>query len=97
MENTKLPSMPYASAHVNYNNDGSIDLISYVTRVITVTADGWMDCTGTYSATTRKHIGAFMRDIVAPLSGHPLNYYTAKECYEKGLNMNIFTGEVVPV
>jgi hypothetical protein len=97
MKNTKLPSMPYASAHVNYNNDGSIDLISYVTRVITVTADGWMDCTGTYSATTRKHISAFMRDIVAPLSGHPLTYYTAKECYEKGLCMNIHTGEVVPV
>lgn len=97
MKYTKLPSMPYASAHVTYHDNGDIDLVSYYTRVITVDRDGWMECTGTYSATTRKHIGAFIRDIVNPLSGHDLSYYTAKALYNDGMKMNVHTGEVIPV
>lgn len=92
----KLQSMPYASAHVEKHGDGSMDLISYWTRVISIDKDGWLECTGTYSATTRKHIGAFMRNEVSKLSGHNLSYYTAKQCYEDNIKMNIYTGEVVP-
>ena len=91
-----LASMPYASAHVNRYSDGSVDLISYVTRVISIDRDGWLECTGTYSATTRKHIGAFMRNEVSAMCKHPLDYYTAKHCYENNVKMNIYTGEVVP-
>jgi hypothetical protein len=93
----KLQSMPYASAHVNRYSDGSVDLISYVTRVISIDKNGWLECTGTYSATTRKHIGAFMRNEVSAMSGRNLNYYTAKRCYEDNVKMNIYTGEVIPV
>lgn len=92
----KLQSMPYATADVVRRIDGSMDLYSYVTRVISIDRDGWLECTGTYSATTRKHISAFMRNEVSKLSGHNLDYYTAKRCYEDNVKMNIYTGEVVP-
>lgn len=92
-----LNTMPYASAHVETRSDGTMDLISYRTLVVHVDAEGWLECTGLYSATTRKHIGAFMRSEVSKLSGHDLSYYTAKRCYENGEKINIYTGEVVPV
>lgn len=90
----KLQSMPYASARVYKNTDGSMELYSYQTLVIFIDKDGWMDCTGTYSATTRKHIGAFMRNEASKLSGHKLDYYTAKRCYLNNETINIYTGEV---
>ena len=92
----KLSGMPYASATVYRNNDGSMELYSYKTMVIFIDKDGWMDCTGTYSATTRKHIRSFMRNEVSKLSGHSLNYYHAKQCYMDNVKMNIYTGEIIP-
>ena len=86
---TNLKSMPYAQAKVIIENN-EIVLRSYQTDVIIVTADGWLVCTGTYSATTRRHIGAFMREY-----GYG-DYYLAKMLYKDGLKMNIHTGEVVP-
>ena len=86
---TNLKSMPYAQATVIVENN-EIVLRSYQTDVIIVTADGWLVCTGTYSATTRRHIGAFMREY-----GYG-DYYLAKMLYKDGLKMNIYTGEVVP-
>lgn len=90
----KLKSMPYAQAGVWEYDDGTIELHSYRTMIIRIDKDGWMECTGTYSPTTRKHIGAFMRNEVSKKSNHPLNYYTAKNLYLNGLRMNIHTGEV---
>ena len=86
---TNLKSMPYAQATVIIENN-EIVLRSYQTDVIIVTADGWLVCTGTYSATTRRHIGAFMREY-----GYG-DYQLVKMLYNEGLKINIHTGEVVP-
>lgn len=88
MLKTNLKSMPYAQATVIITDE--IVLRSYQTDVIIVTADGWLSCTGTYSQTTRKHIGAFMREYNFG------TYQTAKTLYEERLKMNVYTGEVVP-
>ena len=84
----RLSLMPYAQAGIVHGNDGT-HLISYATRVVTIDKQGWMTCTGTYSATTRKHIGAFLKEC-----GNGASYYDAKFCYENDSAYNIYTGEV---
>jgi len=86
----KLNSMPYAQAVVRIEGD-TLSLISYKTTVITVNAEGWLTCTGTYSRTTIRHIGAFMHDY-----GYG-NYKLAKYLYENRLKYNINTGEIVEI
>jgi threonine aldolase len=86
----KLSAMPYAQAHVEIHEDGSISLFSYVTLVAHITADGWLTIYGLYSATTRKHISAFMREYA-----RPCDYYTAKAIYNDCKMINIHTGEVL--
>ena len=86
--------MPYAQAHVEIDEDRNIHLFSYVTLVCTLTADGWLTCTGTYSQTTRRHIGAFMREYVKYPNGEAGSYYDAKNCYVNGYRFNVFTGEI---
>ena len=88
MLKTNLKSMPYAQATVIITDE--IVLRSYQTDVIIVSADGWLVCTGTYSATTRRHIGAFMREY-----GYG-DYQLAKMLYKDGMKMNVHTGEIVP-
>ena len=58
--------------------------------VISIDPQGWLVCTGTYSVTTRKHIGAFMHEY-----GNGASYHTAKMCYENNQTYNIYTGEVM--
>lgn len=84
----RLSLMPYAQAGIIKDEKG-ITLVSYSTKVCTIDNDGWLTCTGTYSATTRKHIGAFMKEC-----GNGFNYYDAKYCYENNSALNIYTGEV---
>ncbi len=86
----KLTAMPYAQAHIEIHEDGSISLFSYVTLVAHITAEGWLTVYGLYSATTRKHISAFMREYA-----HPCDYYTAKAIYNDDKMINIHTGEVM--
>lgn len=62
-------------------------LVSYTTPVITV-SDGWLHVNGLYSATTRKHIGWFMREF-------GFTYQLAKQLFEDNMNFNIYTGEVI--
>lgn len=74
-----------SQCHVKISNNGKrIDFISYVTRVITITksADGkrLVECTGTYSPTTRKQIGWFLKEY-AP----DLNYHDMKRIAELGV------------
>ena len=90
----KLSLMPYAQAHVEIDDDNNIYLFSYYTLVCTLDTYGWLSCTGTYSQTTRKHIGAFMREYVEWPSGDRGSYYDAKKCYEGNYKLNIFTGEI---
>lgn len=87
-----LREMPYAQCGVNLYNDGRIDFISYNTRVITIDADGWLEITGTYSPTTRKQIGRFLREYVPHLC-----YQDVKTFYEHRLLYNVNTGEVKPL
>ena len=94
MKNTitikKLSTMPYAQAHVELMPDGSKELFSYMTRVVSVDAEGFVTVYGTYSATTRKHISAFAKEYLAPL-----DYYNIKDAYEGEYKINYLTGEVV--
>ena len=90
----KLASMPYAQAHVEIDEDGNKYLFSYRTMVIELTADGWLTCTGTYSRTTIRHIGAFMREYVKWPNGERGDYFTAKNAYLGKYRLNVETGEV---
>lgn len=73
----KLNSMPYAQAHVKIYDNGAIRLVSYSTPVIDIDKNGIMYVHGLYSATTRKHISAFMKEYTN------YDYYLAKRLYEK--------------
>ena len=87
-----LREMPYAQCGVNFTDDGHIVFISYTTPVIDIDREGWLICTGTYSATTRKQIGRFLREY-APL----MNYQMVKKAYEDEMTINIHTGEIKPL
>ena len=88
---TNLSAMPYAQAKVLRFEDGTIQLMSYATIVATIDRDGWLSIHGLYSMTTRKHIGAFMKEYTG------MDYHTAKQIYTDGYQMNIHTGEVTPL
>lgn len=90
----KLAYMPYAQAHVEIDDAGNKYLFSYRTLVIELTADGWLTCTGTYSRTTIRHIGAFMREYIEWPNGKRGDYFTAKNAYLGNYRLNVETGEV---
>ena len=57
-----LKNMPYAQAQVR-EDENYIVLISYQSNVIIFDKKmSEITCTGTYSPTTRKHIGAFLKE-----------------------------------
>lgn len=87
----KLSAMPYAQAKIYRFVDGAATLVSYATTVAHIDAEGWLEVYGLYSQTTRKHIGAFVKEYAG------LTYQTAKQLYTDGYKMNIHTGEVVEV
>lgn len=86
----KLSTMPYAQAHVEIMPDGSKTLFSYVTRVVSVDAEGFVTVYGLHSPTTRKHISAFAKEYLAPL-----DYYSLKEACNGDYKINYLTGEIV--
>ena len=86
----KLSAMPYAQAHIEISDEGVITLFSYVTRVAEIDTDGFLTVFGLYSMTTRKHIGAFVKEYTPCF-----DYQSAKACYEGGYKINIETGEVI--
>ena len=88
----RLAYCPHGSCGACFAPDGSILLISYTTKVIEIFPEGWTICTGTYSATTRKHIGAFLKEY-AP----GINYYNMKTIAGKDIAFNIYTGEIKPI
>lgn len=85
----RLDLMPYAQAGIIERADG-VQLVSYETIVAEI-VDGWLHCYGTFSASTRRHIGAWLREV-AP----SLNYHDAKRCFADSVEMNVNTGEVRP-
>lgn len=76
----------YAQAQENYFDDGTVQLQSYSTIIIEIDPEGWLHCTGTYSMTTIKHIGWFMR-------ARGMSYQLAKLMYLENKEYNIHTGE----
>ena len=84
-----LTAHPYANCKVIINDD-LIQLRSYSTIVAEIRG-GWLTIFGLYSATTRKHIGDFVREYTH------LNYQLAKRLYCDGYRYNIRTGELVEV
>ena len=84
-----LKYCPYGSCGAMIRKDGTIFLKSYSTIVCSIDPQGWLECGGTYSATTRKHIGAFMKEY-----GEGASYYHAKECYLTNTRYNVKTGEI---
>lgn len=83
----KLQNRASAQARVYIETDKNgvvkaIHLVSYTTRVVTIEyrEDGrFIECTGTYSATTARHISWFAREY-AP----DLNHYTFKNIVGAG-------------
>lgn len=78
-----LKNHPYAQCYVCINDDNSVDFISYRTRVITIQIINnrrFIECTGTYSMTTIKQIGWFLKEY-AP----DLYYYDMKRIAYKGV------------
>lgn len=83
-----LAAMPYAQARIKKNVFGGYYLVSYETTVLHLSHNGWLHVFGLYSATTRRHISAFMKEMTS------LDYQTAKRCYENGWDINVNTGEI---
>ena len=86
-----LRKMPYAQACVrDYVDIGEdkIVLQSYSTDVIIID-HGWLECTGLYSMTTRKHISAFMSEY-----GNGFTFHDVKKAYEGHYKFNIITGRI---
>jgi len=65
---------------------GEIRLYSYNTLVCAVDKEGYLSCSGLYSATTRRHISDFCRKYTN------ISYYDIKESVGKYV-LNIRTGE----
>lgn len=84
---TRLQQMPYSQAHIRNYPNGDRSLISYVTEVATI-KDNWLKINGLYSATTRRHISAFMKEL-----GY--SYAVAKSIYLLNAKFNLITGEIV--
>lgn len=87
-EVTKKPlqKMPYAQAEV-ITIGTSTRLVSYNTIAAEIT-NNILTIYGLYSATTRKHISAFVSEYAN------MQYQTARFLYENNLRMDIVTGEV---
>ena len=84
----KLTDHRYSQCHVEIMPNGDVYFFSYVTLVCSIES-GWLSCSGTYSQTTRKQIGWFLKEY-APL----MNYHNAKFCYQNDCRINIHTGEI---
>ena len=84
----KLTNHPYAQCEI-ITTENTIACKSYQTIVATI-ENGWLRVYGLYSATTRRHIGAFVKEYAN------LTYQTAKQLYEDDFKYNIYTGEICP-
>lgn len=78
-----------AQAGVRFASYGAIELWSYATHVCTIKGD-LVYCFFNGTATTRKHIGWFMREYAKSY------YQVAKMSADTGMWVNFKTGELVP-
>lgn len=66
-----------------------IVFVSYSTPVIELLNNGWLTCYGTYSRTTIRQIGWFLREYAPHIS-----YHLVKQLYEDKRRLNIYTMEI---
>ena len=90
MEIKKLKEIPYGNAFVEIVDNETYYLWSYRTLVAKVEKNR-LSVNGLYSMTTRRHIGAFVREYCN------LSFQTAKKLYSDGMMMDITTGEVTEI
>lgn len=90
----RLDEMPHAQAGIQRIHN-AYWLVSHITHVARVTKDGWLYVGGLYSMTTRKHIGAFLKEMkrLFAFRSDLANYATAKRCYEQGIEINLWNGD----
>lgn len=87
-----LRKMPYAQAKVRDYRDIRKDMIvlqSYQTDVIIV-ENGFLECTGLYSMTTRKHISAFLNEYFPKIS-----FQMVKTIANTGKMIDTYDGSIV--
>ena len=87
---SSLKNHPYAQCYVSIDPNVGIHFYSYKTLVIYIDKSGWLRCTGTYSPTTRRQIGWFLREY-APM----ISYQMVKQCVIDCAEINIETGEII--
>ena len=89
----KLRDHEYAQCGIN-GHGTLVQFVSYETIVCEID-NGWLHCFGTFSTTTAKQIGWFMRQMKQEY-GYRIdlsNYQTAKRAYEKGIEINLYNGD----
>lgn len=78
LETRKLTNHKHSKCHVEIEDNGTINFISYTTLVIrAVPFEGYgsiLYCTGTYSQSTRRQIGWFLKEYFGDIS-----YYDMKK------------------
>lgn len=83
LETRKLTNHKYAKCHIEIEDNGTINFISYTTLVISAVPFeeyGYiLYCTGTYSQSTRKQIGWFLKEYFGDIS-----YYDMKRISGSG-------------
>ena len=87
-----LRDMPTAQCGVMFPENGGVLFMSYTTPVIYIDNNGWLTCTGTYSPTTRKQMGRFLREYAPTMT-----YQMVKQIHMDNMRINIHTGEVEPL
>lgn len=88
MEIKKLKEIPYGQCFVEVVDNETFYLWSYRTLVAKVEKN-WLSVNGLYSMTTRRHIGAFVREYCN------LSFQTAKQIYKDNMMLDTTTGEVI--
>ena len=94
-----LERMPYAQAGVvrrtvvntMFERVELLILYSYSTEVIRMYDNRFVLCTGTYSQTTRRHIGAFVKEYLP----RGFSYYNMKQLAENGGVLDTATGKLL--
>lgn len=90
----KLSAHPYANAHVELYQNGTIALYSYNTCVAEIDVNGWLTVNGLFSNTTRRHLGSFAKEYIKFPNGQSGDYYLMKWCVTNNLRFNVNTGEI---
>lgn len=74
----RLANHKHANCHVIQEGDVTI-FVSYTTAVIFLNKEaGTIECTGTYSPTTRKQIGYFLKEYYPSLGYHDMKAIAGK-------------------